>query len=218
MHLFRHLQHLLLALFVAHEFPMLFGVILVEEMGVPLPLPGDTLIAFAGGQAGHSPFQAVLVIATVALAAALGSSALYLLARRGGPGVVEKLQRFLHLHPARVARMQVWFRERGAVAIVLGRLIPGLRTPTSVMAGLSGVPYRVFVPSTALAAIIWAAFYYFAGSALRRLWAPFADWAGEEPEQVAGVVVFLIALAIAWFWLRQRRIADRAGTMDRVAP
>lgn len=39
MHLFRHLQHLLLALFVAHEFPMLFGVILVEEMGVPLPCP-----------------------------------------------------------------------------------------------------------------------------------------------------------------------------------
>lgn len=218
MHLFRHLQHLLLALFVAHEFPVLFGVILVEELGVPLPLPGDTLIVFAGGRADHSPARAVLVIATVALAAALGSSALYLLARRGGPGIVGKLQRVLHLHPDRVARIQAWFLERGAVAIVLGRLIPGLRTPTSVMAGLSGVPYRVFMPSTALAAIIWAAFYYFAGSALRRLWAPFADWAGEEPEQVVGVVVFLVAVAAAWFWLRQRRIADRAGAMDRVSP
>ncbi len=99
---------------------------------------------------------------------------------------------------------------------MLGRLIPGLRTPTSVMAGLSGVPYRVFMPSTALAAIIWAAFYYFAGSALRCLWASFADWAGEEPEQVVGVVVFLVV--VAWFWLRQRRIADRAGAMDQVSP
>lgn len=218
MHLFRHLRHALFALFVAHEFPTLFGLILVEEAGIPLPLPGDTLIAFAGGQAGHSPFRAVLVIATVALAAALGSSALYLLARRGGPGVVRKIERVLHLHPDRVARMQAWFLHRGAVAIVLGRLIPGLRTPTSVMAGLSGVPYRVFVPSTTLAAAIWSTFYYFAGSALRRLWAPFTDWAGEEPEQVVGVGVFLVALAAAWFWLRQRRTARHESEMDRISP
>ncbi len=218
MHVFSHLRHVLLALFVAHEFPVLFGLILVEEMGVPLPLPGDTLIAFAGSRAGHSPVRAMLVIATVALAAALGSSALYLLARRGGPRVVEKLQRVLHLHPDRITRMRAWFLRRGAVAIVLGRLIPGLRTPTSVMAGLSGVPYHVFVPSTTFAAIIWAAFYYFAGSALRRLWTPLTDWAGEEPEQVVSVAVFAIAASVTWFWLRQRRNAERAEAMDRIGP
>jgi len=202
MNLFGYLRHALLALFVVHEFPVLFGLILVEEVGLPLPLPGDTLIAYAGSLPGRSPLSAVAVIAVVALAAALGSSLLYLLARRGGPRVVARLQRLLHLRPERIARMQASFLRRGALAIVVGRLIPGLRTPTSVMAGLSGVPYRVFMPSTTVAAIIWAAFYYFAGSALGRLWAPLTDWVGEETEQVASVAVFVIALVAVWLWLR----------------
>ncbi|MHB8645280.1 MAG: DedA family protein [Thermomicrobiales bacterium] len=207
-----------LALFAAYEFPTLFGLILIEEMGVPLPLPGDVLIAYAGGRAGRTPLDAIAVIGTVALATALGSSLLFLFARRCGPAMIGRAHRVLHLRPARVARVQVWFRERGAVAIVLGRLIPGLRTPTSVMAGLAHVPYRVFAPSTMLAAIIWATFYYYAGNAVHRLWSPLTRWAGEDPEQAVSTLVFAVGLAVAWRWLRQRNGMLTHRHMDRLTP
>jgi len=213
------LSHTALALLAAYEFPTLFGLILIEEMGVPLPLPGDMLIAYAGGRPGRSPLDAMAIIGTVALATAIGSSLLFLLARRYGPWMVGKAHRVLHLRPERVTRMQVWFRERGAVAIVLGRLIPGLRTPTSVMAGLARVPYRVFAPSTMLAAIIWAAFYYYAGDTLHRLWSPLTTWAGEDPEQAISVIVFAVGLVVVWRWLRQRKsVPHRHQQMDRLTP
>lgn len=203
-----HVKDSLLALFVAHEFPVLFGLILIEEMGLPLPLPGDVLVAYAGGL-HHSPRDAVAVIGTVTFATAFGSSLLYLLARRGGPAVVARLQRFLHLRPERIERTQEWFRRRGPVAIVVGRLIPGFRIPTSIMAGIAHVPYHVFVPSTMVAALIWSLFYYFVGDILSRLWLPFVRWASNEPEQVSGGAILAALLVGAVFWGRAVRRQSR---------
>lgn len=215
------LSHWLLSLFAAYEFPTLFGLILIEEMGLPLPVPGDVLIAYAGGRTGRAPLEAAAVIGTVALATALGSSVLYLVARRTGSAILTVMHRFLHLRPERVVRMQTWFHERGAFAIVLGRLIPGLRIPTSIMAGVSAVPYRVFVPSTVVAAVIWSAFYYFAGAALHQLWTPAKDWVLGEPEEVATLVIFGLALVLGWRWLRGRdKTVQPADSLqaDQIAP
>ena len=209
MHLFKILSQTILTLFAAYEFPTLFGLIFIEEMGLPLPLPGDVLIAYAGGRSGHTPVNAVIVIGVVALAATFGSFLLYLFTRHSGPRVIAKLHRVLHLRPERIAYTQGWFRRHGPVAIVLGRLIPGLRTPTSVMAGVANVPARVFVPSSALAAVIWSAFYYFAGTALHRLWAPLKDWAGEDPEQALSMVIFGVAIIAFGWWLRAHNASSR---------
>ena len=63
-------------------------------------------------------------------------------------------------------RWKQWFARRGRSAIILGRLIPGLRIPTTIMAGLSGMAYSEFALSLAIAAVIWSAFYYTLGSVL----------------------------------------------------
>lgn len=47
--------------------------------------------------------------------------------------------------------------------MILGRLIPGLRIPTTIMAGLSGMPYRQFVSSALPAALIWSGAFYLVG-------------------------------------------------------
>jgi membrane protein DedA with SNARE-associated domain len=89
----------------------------------------------------------------------VGSSVLYAIARRGGRPMLDQYGPVLHINAARVARVEAWFHRYGAVAIVVGRLIPGFRTPTTVLSGLLGVPYSVFAPATAVAAVLWAALY-----------------------------------------------------------
>ncbi len=209
MRAFATLYHIIFGLFAAYQLPTLFALIMVEEIGVPLPLPGDTLIAYAGAHTGRTPLGAVEVISTVALAATLGSSLLYLLARHSGPVLIRKVSRVLHLHPERLDRLEASFRAHGAIAIVIGRLVPGLRTPTTVMAGLSGVPYRTFVPSTALAAVIWSAFYYFLGGALRHVRAPFLMWIQREPDQAWSAFALLVGIMAVCLWYRQRRGGSR---------
>lgn len=196
----------LLAFYATHELLGLFLFLLVEEAGVPLLLPGDTLIIAAGARPDHTVTSMVLVVATAAAAATLGSSFLYALVRRGGRTLLARYGRFLHLNPERVASLERRYRRHGALAIVVGRLVPGLRTPTSVMAGLFDVPYRTFAPATALAAILWALLYFFVGRLLQDPWREVVDAFTGDVDSLAAIVVAILLIAGvagALVWRRQ---------------
>jgi membrane protein DedA with SNARE-associated domain len=168
MHIVRALARLLLELYRRHHFAALFSLVFVEEAGVPIPLPGDTLVMFAGLEPRRTPLYDAAVIGLTALAVFCGSSVLYALMRRGGRPFLAKYGRYLHLHEERLDRIERWFVRRGPVALILGRLIPGLRIPTTAMAGLSGLPYTVYAPTCAVAALIWATLYFFLGVFIER--------------------------------------------------
>lgn len=174
---------------------------------MPLPLPGDTLIVFVGVRSRSGQANAALAILLVAAAATLGSSALYWLARRGGRPALARYGRFLHLHEERVDRMEARFRRWGSWAIVLGRLIPGLRTPTSVMAGLFGVPYRVFAPCTALSALLWTLFYFYLGALFEPQWRAMVTVITGDVDASVGIALVLGLIVVGGTlvlrWLRR---------------
>jgi len=206
------LSSAILALMTAHQYPGLFFLLLIEEAGVPLPLPGDTLIVLIGVRSRGGQANAALAILLVAVAATLGSSALYWLARRGGRPALARYGRFLHLHPERVDRMEARFRRWGIWAIILGRLIPGLRTPTSVMAGLFAVPYRIFAPCTALSALLWALFYFYLGALFEPQWREAVTFITGDLDAAVGAALVLAALVLGAAVLRRRRAGHRAAT------
>ena len=184
----------LVAFYSSHELAGLFLFLLVEEAGLPLLFPGDLLIVAAGARRANVPGDWLAILGTAALAAALGSSFLYLLARRGGRPLLTRYARYLHLNETRMNTAERWLRRRAAIAIVVGRLVPGLRTPTTVVCGLLDVPYRIFAPATACAALLWALAYFALGM--------FARAQSEELTAVAAgdvdvVSVALVALAVS---------------------
>lgn len=168
MTLFHHVVHLVMAFFSAHELAAIFSLLTVEEAGIPLPVPGDTLLIVAGARHPHTIMYVISVLATSTLAVFCGSSILYWLMRRSGRDLLARFGRFMHLKPGRVERLDGWFHRHGPPAIILGRLIPGLRIPTTIMAGISGVPYRVFAPSALVAALLWSALYFWLGMFIAR--------------------------------------------------
>src|SRR5579859_7220517 len=104
-----------------------FVLILIEEAGVPVPVPGDFLMLGMGVQArqGRVPlWQALLAMETATL---LGATGLYFVSARVGRDLVYRYGRFIHLSPDHLDRAERWLQKRGAFAIVLGRLTPGLR-------------------------------------------------------------------------------------------
>lgn len=197
----------LLRVYAAHEVLGLFLFLLIEEMGAPLFFPGDTLIMAAGARPGRSLIGGLTVIVASAAAAALGSSVLYAVVRRGGRPLLVRYGRSLHLNEGRVATLEAWFRRHGVLAIVVGRLVPGLRTPTSVMAGLFGVSFRTFLPATAVAAVLWASLYYVLGLFLGQQWHAIVALASAHLHAAAGAVVSLVVLAaLGWIVTRRWRL------------
>jgi membrane-associated protein len=211
MHIVQSLVQWVLQFSATYQFPALLLLILVEEAGVPLPVPGDALVALAGARSHMALPYAVAVVSTATVAVFCGSSLLYALVQRGGRPLLEKYGKYLHLNPSRLARMERWIQGRGLLGILLGRLIPGLRIPTTVIAGLANVPYRVFALATAISAVIWSAFYFWLGSIVYRHAAllaafgagtldEFSDWA-----LLGSAVALLLAVSVSSYILRRRR-------------
>src|SRR6266849_9792286 len=138
------LGRLLLHFLSTHRVSALGILLLLEEAGIPIPIPGDTLVILAGAAPHKTAGYVALMLAISSVAVFIGSSILYGLARRGGRPLLEKYGKYIHLNERRLQRMEDWFKRRGMSAIILGRLIPGLRIPTTIIAGLAEVPYKVY--------------------------------------------------------------------------
>jgi membrane-associated protein len=147
-----------------------FVYLAVEESGVPIPVPGDFLMLTLGVRARDGAIVLWQVIVAMEAGTVLGSSLLYLLARRAGRGLVERYGRYIGIGPAQLDRAEAQLKRRGAIAVVLGRLLPGLRVVTAVACGVFRVPYRVFLPAMSLGGLVYIIGYtmlgYFAGPAV----------------------------------------------------
>lgn len=154
----------------------LFGVLLLEEAGVPLPIPGDLFIAAMGflgssGRASFLPSAGAVMAATV-----LGATALYLVSRHAGRRLLSFAGRWLGYDATRAERLEVWLHRRGARGVVVGRLVPGLRIVMTLVAGALRLPLPTFALGTLVASAVWATVYfwlgYLLGSGYQRLAGP----------------------------------------------
>src|SRR5437588_11335920 len=108
-------QHGLLAAFV---------FLLIEEAGVPVPVPGDLLMLVLGVHARLGIVPVWQAVAATWLGTIIGTSTLYFVARRAGRGLVYRYGRFIPLSPDRLDRTEQWLKKHGSRAVFLGRLVP----------------------------------------------------------------------------------------------
>ena len=127
-----------------------FALLLLEEAGVPLPVPGDILMLVVGVRVHQAHLVLWQALAAMEAATVIGSSTLYGISAHLGRPLAYRYGRLLRLSPERLARAEERIRSGGWRAIVVLRLVPGLRIATVVGCGLFGVPFRIFLPSLAL--------------------------------------------------------------------
>src|SRR3954464_4128317 len=140
---------------VAHAYITLFVAIAVEEAGVPLPFPGDLVIAYYGWRAGGDPIEIAKTILTCAVASTAGTQVPYWLSRRFGLGVTERVAGWLDIDMERVEQLLGWVDRHGFAAVVLARLIPGLRVAASLVAGTARVPPLAFAAAVFVAGLLY---------------------------------------------------------------
>src|SRR5579872_1159932 len=90
-----------------------FIILFFDDLGVPMPVPADLIIMYAGYRAREHLVHPVLIIALLLLAVCGGSTILYAVVRAGGRPLVDRYGRYLHLNQARLARAETWVKHRG---------------------------------------------------------------------------------------------------------
>ena len=180
-----------------------FVVILIEETGVPVPMPGDFLMLGIGVHARQGGVNLVQALITMELATLVGATILYSIASRAGRDLVYRYGRYIHLTPARLDQAERWLTRHGAAAIVAGRMTPGLRMATVIASGVFGVPVWRFLPSLAAGAFLYILVYtllgYFVGQPILN--------AMEGITLPLGLLGSLIPLVLLTVWVARARRA-----------
>jgi membrane protein DedA with SNARE-associated domain len=151
-----------------HQALGLFLIIFAEELGIPLPAPGDVAIAWGGYLTTTGAIAYPMAYVAVIGGAVTGSLCLYSLSKRFGHPFLLRFGRYIGLHPQRLEKAARAFQRWGPWAIIVGRHIPGMRIVLSAFAGVFEVKARVFVPCVLLSASIWAAIFLEIGRLLGR--------------------------------------------------
>ena len=150
-----HLQTLADGVVLKHGLLASALFLFVDECGVPTPVPGNLLIVALGVGAAEGAVTIWQVLVAMEIATVIGATILYGIAAWAGRRLAYRYGRFVGLPHARLLRVERWVRRHGFAAVVLARLVPGLRIVTAFAAGTLSVPLRVFLPALVLGAFVY---------------------------------------------------------------
>lgn len=135
---------------------LVVGLIAFGESIVILGLiiPATALMLVIGGLVGSGLIDPVPALAGAVVGAVLGDIVSYAIGRWLGPSVVHRWP--LRHYRERVARVRLFFRKYGFMAVFFGRFFGPLRCTVPLVAGMMGMEQRRFQAANVASAVIWA--------------------------------------------------------------
>lgn len=154
--------------------------LLVALESIIPPIPSEVVLAMAGYLAAEGRFNVVLIVLAATAGSLLGALVLYWLGAALGE---ERLKRWLDHIPLvdrdDLEKADRWFERHGRWAVLIGRVVPVVRSLVSVPAGANRMPLGEFVLLTTLGSGVWNALIVGAGFALGSRWEQvnqYSDW------------------------------------------
>lgn len=149
-----------------------FGLMIFENAtGIT---PSEIILAFAGWMLierhGISPTFIPLAGFYAGLGSAIGASITYWVARIGGRPMIDKFTHWFRIDIRYIDKIEDQCRKWGAGIVMVGRVIPGVRTLVSIPAGLVKIPFPKFFLATFIGAYFWCTLLIGAGYVLGYEW------------------------------------------------
>lgn len=178
-------------------YPGLFFLMALES-ACPF-LPSALVLPLVGFLVASGVYHFSFAVLIAALGCVLGGLGAHLLSRWGGRPLVLRWGPYVGLDLRTLDRAERFFARAGLWAVLVGRMMPGVRTLLSFPAGVARMPLLPYVLMTFVGSLPWCAALIGAGALLGERWtdlAPVLDAAGA-------VVLGALALALLVWWKRR---------------
>lgn len=193
----------------------IFGVMLLKEIGIPLPIPSDLIMLAAASQSATGRFPVWTAFGVILLAMVGGAWIQYLLAR----SFLYRFGRYIGLTQDRLDRAASAMRKGGAVTVGVSLVTPGVRIATVPACGLAELSMRSFLPGLIAGSGIFLALHFVIGyvggpivNAVMR--------AANLPTLLFIAAFFVIGL-VGWMLMRRRARMQKQGavtvTLERLS-
>ena len=210
------ISHLLDPLLNLHgwEAYALIGALVFSEAAILIGFvfPGETAVIVGGVAASRGHINIVTLIVVVVACGIGGDSVGYLVGREWGQRLLDirLLRHRQHLLQAALRQLN----RRGALAVIVGRFTAFLRAVIPGLAGMSSMPYRIFLPANATGGILWGTAYCLLGYFVGHAYTKVEHVSGVASDVLLGVIAVVIVILI----LRRRRRERPDGAEESVRP
>jgi len=192
-----------------------------------IPIPSELTLGLGGALASgqvlgtHDHSLALAWVIVVGVAGELvGSSIAYVVGRTGGRALVDRFGKYVLLSHRDLDRAEAWFARRGPSAVLIGRVVPVVRTFISFPAGVAEMAIVPFAVFTAIGVTVWVGVLAGIGYALGGSYHSMVHAFSDASYVFAALAVLGIALAL-WHRLkvvRAEKAEEGALSSERSGP
>ena len=180
-----------------------FVLMVGESCG--FPFPSEVIMPTAGLLAATGHMNLVLAIIAGGVANLVGSLIAYGVAARFGEPLLLGPGRYIGIRRHHLEIADGWFRRWGLLAVLVGRVLPVIRTYISFPAGLARIDLLRFSILTLVGALPWCAALAIVGYVLGRNY----DRISGPLEKGAIAIALLVVVAVIAWYVRGREPARR---------
>jgi len=145
-------------------------VLLMAIQSACIPIPSEVIMPLAGYALAHSQWDLIVLATVASLASNLGSIPAYWVGARGGRPMVERYGSYLLLSRHDLDRVDRFFDRFGSIAVLIGRMLPIVRTFIAFPAGVAKMNQLRFHIYTFIGSWPWCYALAWVGMKLGATW------------------------------------------------
>jgi membrane protein DedA with SNARE-associated domain len=188
---------------LTYGLPLIFAVVLLEQLGAPIP--AMPVLIVAGALSVDRDVSAVKVLLVAVVASVIADAVWFALGRARGHRILKTLCRISLSPDSCVRQTESVFERWGMPSLLVAKFIPGFSTVAPPMAGATGARLPAFLLYDSGGALLWAG----AGVVLGVVFNRAIDRALELLTSLgSGALVILgaaLAIYVAFKWWQRRR-------------
>jgi membrane protein DedA with SNARE-associated domain len=197
---------------ISHGYAVLFGWVLLEQLG--LPIPAAPLLIAAGALARSGKMNLSFAMALPFVALILADLFWYSLGRYRGGRILKLLCRITLEPDSCVRRTENLFIRHGARSLLVAKFVPGLNTAAPSLAGVFRMPVRRFLLFDAAGGLLWVititSLGLLLGNQLEHLALRWGGW-------LVAVLAGGLSAYVLWKFVQRRRFIRRLR-IARITP
>ncbi|MES2393792.1 MAG: DedA family protein [Acidobacteriota bacterium] len=201
----------LAGLSVGGKYAVVFVLMAVQSACVPIP--SEVILPFAGSALAHGWWDLVVLATLASVASNLGSIPAYWVGAKGGRPMVERYGSYLLLSKRDLDWADRFFVKYGSLAVLIGRMLPIVRTFIAFPAGVAKMNQVRFHVYTFVGSWPWCFALAYVGMKLGDAWQTnpeFKEVFHRFHVGVEAVILLAVVVFVATHWKNRPGAEGRA--------
>jgi membrane protein DedA with SNARE-associated domain len=177
-----------------------------------IPLPSEIIMPFAGFVVDQGKMNLYWAATAGAIGCNIGSVIAYWIGAYGGRPLVEKFGRYVLMSKHDLDRVDGYFQRYGDITVLIGRLLPVVRTFIALPAGIARMPQLRFHVYTFLGSWPWCFALAYVGMKAGASWNDPHSMLKKVLHKADAAIIGLVLVGIVWFvWSHLKNRNEQAA-------